>query len=204
MLILRAAEQIDQRAQDRKDRGLATAHLLRKALRGLCDFTAQSVLADLAETNRRQARNSLGNRREQYAAAGVQRIDRKAPPARGKGQRRIDKPHIPAGVAARKLEARRKQNAAAMIERFSQRVVGRLIKTFADLSGYADAAFGGVTRALHADLLCAGVASGDPGRFASNYKGRPELRNGLYRKCQTTAAGVRRATTKSVTERAKS
>ena len=46
-----------------------------------------------------------------------------------KHQRRVDEPHVPARVAAGKLEARRKQDAAPLVERVGQRGVGRLIGT---------------------------------------------------------------------------
>ena len=55
MLVLGAGEQIRQNAQYRKQRGLAAALLLRKALRALGDPAIDPVGADVAETCRGQS-----------------------------------------------------------------------------------------------------------------------------------------------------
>ena len=107
---------------------------------------------------------SLGNSRQQHLPARVQRIDGESTPARAEGQGRIDKAHIPARISPRKLEAGRKKDAAPIVERLGQRIVGGPIKTVLDLPLDADAALGHVAGLLHRNLLRA--ASRVPGRFA--------------------------------------
>ncbi len=55
----------------------------------------------------------------------------KSRPRAVSSQRRIDKSHVPARVAAGKFEARRKQHAAPVIERPASAIIGRLIGLFA-------------------------------------------------------------------------
>ena len=171
MLVLGTAEQIDQGAQNREHRGLPAAALFRETLLGLLDFARYPIAPDPLDANCGKAGEALGNRVQQDAAALVQRFDREPAPARGKNQRRVDKPHIPPRVTAGKLEARGKQHTAPLVERLGQRGIGRLIVVIADLSRNADAAFGDIARGLHRDPS-GGIARG-PGRFALNCKGRP-------------------------------
>ena len=151
VLVLGAAEQIDQRAQNREHRGLPAAALLRETLLGLLDLARYPIAPDPLDANCGQIGEALGNRVQQNLAALVQRIDREPAPARGEDQRRVDKPHIPPRVTAGKLEARGKQDPAPLVERLGQRGIGRLIVVIADLSRNADAAIGDVARELHGD-----------------------------------------------------
>ena len=151
VLILGTTEQIDQGAQNREHRRLPAAALLRETLLGLLDFARYPIAPDPLDADCGQVGQALGNRVQQNAAALVQRIDREPTPARGKNQRRVDKPHIPPRVTAGKLEARGKQHPAPLVERSGQRGIGRLILVVADLSRNADAAIGDVARELHGD-----------------------------------------------------
>src|SRR6202035_4135416 len=129
-----------------------------------------------------QAREALRYRVQQNAAALVQRIDREPAPADGENQRRVDKAHIPPRVTAGKLEARRKQNPAPLLERLGPCGIGRLILVIADLSRNADAAVGYVARELHGD-----PSGWDPGRSALNCEGRPVSLGGLSRNRRAAA-----------------
>ena len=162
VLVLGAAEQIDQRAQNREHRGLPAAALFREALLALLDLARYPIMPDPLDANCGQTGEAFCHRVQQNEAALVQRIDREPPPARGKNQRRVDKPHIPTRVTAGKLEARRKQNPAPLVERLGQCGIGRLIVAIADLSRNADAAIGDVARELHGIPLV-GIALGRVG-----------------------------------------
>jgi hypothetical protein len=152
MLVLGAREQIDQRAQHREDRGLPTAFFFGKALRAFANLPRDAVVGGELDAGRREAGDDHRNRVQENAAAPVQRLDRKLPPARSEHQRRIDKAHVPARVPAGKLEARRKEDAALVVERVGERIVSRAVLALADLSRDADAAVG-VVALEHVDPL---------------------------------------------------
>ena len=82
MLVLTAAEQIDQRAQQRKHRGLAAALFFRKALGGRGDLAGDPLLVAILEARSRQQSEGSGHGRQQHSAARVQRFDREPPAAR--------------------------------------------------------------------------------------------------------------------------
>src|SRR5712691_5495378 len=137
----------------------------------------------------------VGGRSEQQTPALVERLDPEVAAARGQHQRRVDKAHIPARIAAGKLKARRTQDAAAVVEPVGQRRVGRAIGLRDDLALDADAALGLVAGALHENPLRVPVAS------EVRWSRRPEMRRppGAPRrpmqKRESLAARVRRATT---------
>ncbi len=149
MLVLVAAEDIDQPAQQRKHARLAAALLFGKALGAVGDFAVEAIVEPV-EPTQRQRRQGGGQRRQQHPAASVQRLDREGPAARRNDQRRIDKTHIPAGVAAGKLEARREQHPAPRIERPRQGIVGGFIGVLANFAGDRDTPFGRIAQEWHA------------------------------------------------------
>ena len=95
----------------------------------------------------------LGGGAEQDAAALVQGFDAETETARRQHQRRVDKPHVPARVAAGELEARREQHAALPVEPVGQRRVGGAIGLHRDLAADADTALGLIADALHGSDL---------------------------------------------------
>src|SRR5262249_7411697 len=113
-----------------------------------------------------QARDGPEYGSEENAPALVQCVDREPAALRGEHQRRIDKPHVPPRIAAGKLKARGKQDAAPVVERLGERCVGRLVGAGADLASNADAAVCDVALGLHRDPLWVGAVSGDPAAFA--------------------------------------
>ncbi len=162
MLVLRAGEQLAERAQHREDAGLAAAFFLGKPGGAVADRADDAVRVDAAHFDRREVGESLSHRSEQEAPAFVERLNRKIAAARRQHQRRVDKPHVPARIAAGKLEARRKQDAAPMIEPVGQRRIGRAIGLFDDLAMDADAALGLIAGALHEGPLRVVLASEVP------------------------------------------
>src|SRR6185436_14258319 len=101
------------------------------------------------EAQLRQTAECLGDRPDQHPAALVQRLDRERPVSRGQDQRWIDKAHVPAGVTAGKLEARRKQYAALLVEGVGESGIGGLVLATRDLALDADAASRLIADALH-------------------------------------------------------
>src|SRR5437879_413179 len=137
----------------------------------------------------------VSDRSEQQATALVERLDGKGAAARRQHQRRVDKAHIPARIAAGKLEARRTQDAATVVEPVGQPRIGRAVGLHDDLALDADAALGLIAGALHENPLRVPVAS------EVRWSRRPEMRRppGAPRrpmqKRESLAARVRRATT---------
>ncbi len=204
MLILRAAEQIDQHAQHRKNRRLPAAHLLRESLLGFRDVAANSVWVDPAETDRRQRSESLGDRRQQDSATWVQRIDRKPPPTRGE-EREVDRqtpyPSGYSGRETRSLTKTKRRGDGRALRPARCRRAGKGLRR---------------SRALRQCRpwwcsWCAASRSpvrrgrlGRSGMVRLKLERPPGTPKRPYRKRQTMAALVRRATTKRVIERAKS
>src|SRR6266849_329018 len=103
----------------------------------------------------------IRNRSEQDPPARIQRLDGEVAAARCQHQRRVDKTHVPACIAAGKLEARREPHAALRIEHLGKRGVARVVYPVqlfidrrtapdrADLALDADAALGLIAGALH-------------------------------------------------------
>src|SRR3954447_16648348 len=116
MLFLGTGKQLSERPQHRKDRRLPAALLLGKAFAALADLARDPVGAAVTDLRGIEARQMTLDRRQQHRTALVQRLDRESAPARGQDQRRIDKPHVPARVTARKLETRREQDAPPVVE----------------------------------------------------------------------------------------
>ncbi len=65
VLVLGAAEQIDQGAQNREYRGLPAAALFREALLALLDFARYPIAPDPLDANCGKAGEALGNRVQQ-------------------------------------------------------------------------------------------------------------------------------------------
>ena len=149
MLVFRALEQGDQRAQHREHRRLTAALLLGEACCRLADHAADASVARGAELDRVEAPQRVGDRRKQHLAAGVERLDRETAATRAEHQRRIDKAHVPAGVAAGKLEARREQHAALPVERLGEREIGGAVGARDKLALDRDPACGSEALALH-------------------------------------------------------
>ena len=134
MLVLRAGEQFPQRPQHREDRWLTAALFLRKTLAAFPYVALDPVGAAMPDSDRVERRQMIRDGGQQHRAAFVERLDRKRPSARGQHERRIDKPHVPSCVAARKLEARREQHAAPLVEALGQRAVGRAVGLHRDFA----------------------------------------------------------------------
>src|SRR5215471_415705 len=178
MLIFGTGEQVDQVSQDREHRRLSTAALLREAPLRFFDLTRNTVGFSPFNKGGGEIGEVPRNRRDENSASLVQRFDRKSAALCRKDKRRVDKPHVPARVAAGKLEARRKQHAAPLIERFGKCRVGRLIVASADLAGNMDAALGNVA-------LPHGISSG-PRRLGRS--GR--FRSGMAKAARSSLGGL--------------
>ena len=84
MLVFAAAEQIDQRAQHRKHRGLAAALFFGKALVASADLAVDPLVVAVARgASAARVSERSGHGRQQHPAARVQRLDRETPAARG-------------------------------------------------------------------------------------------------------------------------
>ncbi len=151
MLVFGTGEEVAERPQYRKHAGLAAALLLREAGVAGADRAVDAAVAGVADLCRREAIQMVGDRPKQQLPPRVQRLDPKAAAARRQHQRRIDKPHVPARVAAGKLEARREQHAAPLVELLGQRRISRAVGLRQGLALDMDAALGFVADALHGE-----------------------------------------------------
>ena len=149
MLVLRTGEQVDQARAAPRRRSAGGCAVPRESGRCCRGSRPRCGPRRYGASRPRRGRQSRRHRSEQQAPALVERLDRELAAARGQHQRRVDKPHVPARIAAGKLEARRKQHAALMVEPVGQRRVGRAIGLRNDLALDADAALGLVADALH-------------------------------------------------------
>src|ERR1700757_1112652 len=149
MLILGAAEQVDQPLQDRKYRGLPAAALFRKALIGLLDLARNVVKRDPLNIGVGEAREVISDWLDKNATALVQCLYGKSATARCKNQRRVDKAHIPPRIAARKLKTRGKQHTAPFVERLGECGVGWAIVVRVDFPRNPDIPLRTVAFALH-------------------------------------------------------
>src|SRR5213076_1406566 len=131
----------------------------REAGVAVADRTFDAVLPGAPGLGCRECGKRLGYRRDQHPPALIQRLDREIAPPRRQHQRRVDKPHIKPGIAPRKLEARRQQDAAAVVEGAGERVMLTLIGPDPGLALDANAAPGRIAGALHRDPLSVSAAS---------------------------------------------
>ena len=151
MLVLGTAEKFDRAgAGPRKPTAGGCGISSGKRWSVCSDLAGDAVVADRSRRELRPGRRALSAiGRQQHAAALVQRLDREPAAARGKDQRRIDKAHVPARVTAGKLEARRKQYAALLVEGVGESGIGGLVLATRDLALDADAASRLIADALH-------------------------------------------------------
>src|SRR5207253_7772270 len=126
------------------------------------DRALDAVLCGAPDLGCRQRAERRGDRRDQHPAAGIQRLDREIAAARGQYQRRVDKPHIEPCIAPGKLEARRQQDTAAVVEGAGKRVMLALIGPDPGLALDANAAAGRIADALHRDPFRSAPPRRDP------------------------------------------
>ena len=122
--LLGVPEELDQRPERREHRGLAAPVFLREAGRRWANRHRDRVGRPLEALDLIEALERLGDGGEQDQAAGVQSLGAEPTPAGYEDERRIDEPHVPAGVAAGVLVARGEQHAAARVEGVHDRLDG--------------------------------------------------------------------------------
>jgi len=121
-MVVRRAEQVGDRPQDREDGGLPAAVFFGEGAGGcLLDPAVDPSRSGLQRFQRVQAGEILGDGADQDPAAQVQRLDPDVAVMRGQHHRRIDEAQVPPGIASRIFEAGGQQHAAPPLQRIDQR-----------------------------------------------------------------------------------
>ena len=109
-------EERAEHAQEGEDQRLPAALLLGESAGGRAHRALQRRLCGRDSLDGVERAQGLGDRGQEDAAAGVQRVEAEAARAGDEDERWVDEPHDPARVASRVFVARCQEHAAGVIE----------------------------------------------------------------------------------------